>query len=144
MHPFTFGDEPANAGDTVAVQCIVTKGDSPVNITWLLNGKPTTEIEGITVTKIGHKSSSISIDSVASVHTGVYTCLAVNRAGHVNFSTELAVNGIYYMLDSYVILHLLYFLICFKEPFKIIPVAIIPILKVNEKILTANKFCSNK
>ncbi|CAB3223434.1 unnamed protein product [Arctia plantaginis] len=92
MHPFSFGDEPANAGDTVAVQCIVTKGDSPVNITWLLNGKPTTKIEGITVTKIGHKSSSISIDSVASMHTGVYTCLAVNRAGYVNYSTELAVN----------------------------------------------------
>ncbi|XP_063893531.1 cell adhesion molecule Dscam1 isoform X2 [Helicoverpa armigera] len=92
IHPFTFGEEPANAGDTVGVQCMVTKGDTPVNITWHLNGKPTSEIQGITVTRIGHKSSSLSIDSVASVHTGVYTCSAANRAGHANYSTELAVN----------------------------------------------------
>ncbi|XP_047019461.1 Down syndrome cell adhesion molecule-like protein Dscam2 isoform X46 [Helicoverpa zea] len=92
ISPFEFGDEPANAGDTVGVQCMVTKGDTPVNITWHLNGKPTSEIQGITVTRIGHKSSSLSIDSVASVHTGVYTCSAANRAGHANYSTELAVN----------------------------------------------------
>ncbi|CAH0581346.1 unnamed protein product [Chrysodeixis includens] len=92
IHPITFGEEPANAGDTVGVQCMVTKGDTPVNITWQLNGKPTSDIQGITVTRIGHKSSSLSIDSVASIHTGVYTCSAVNRAGHANYSTELAVN----------------------------------------------------
>ncbi|XP_022815126.1 Down syndrome cell adhesion molecule-like protein Dscam2 isoform X43 [Spodoptera litura] len=92
IHPFTFGDEPANAGDTVGVQCMVTKGDTPVNITWHLNGKPTSDIQGITVTRIGHKSSSLSIDSVASVHTGIYTCSAANRAGYANYSTELAVN----------------------------------------------------
>lgn len=74
---------------------MVTKGDTPVNITWQLNGKPTSDIQGITVTRIGHKSSSLSIDSVASIHTGVYTCSAANRAGHANYSTELAVNGIY-------------------------------------------------
>lgn len=74
---------------------MVTKGDSPVNITWLLNGKITSDIQGITVTKIGHKSSSLSIDSVTSIHTGFYTCLAENQAGHANYSADLAVNGIY-------------------------------------------------
>lgn len=73
---------------------MVTKGDTPINITWLLNEKATNEFHGITVSKIGHKSSTISIDSVASIHTGVYTCLAVNRAGHANYSAELSVNGI--------------------------------------------------
>lgn len=74
---------------------MVTKGDIPINITWLLNGKPTSEIQGITVSKIGHKASSLSIDSVGSIHTGVYTCLAANRAGHANYSTNLSVNGTY-------------------------------------------------
>ncbi|KAI8422223.1 hypothetical protein MSG28_006118 [Choristoneura fumiferana] len=92
IHPFTFGDEPANAGDTVGVQCMVSKGDAPINITWHLNGNPLNDIKGITVTKIGHKSSSLSIDSVASVHRGMYTCLASNQAGHANYSSELAVN----------------------------------------------------
>lgn len=77
----------------MGVQCMVTKGNIPVNITWFLNGKPIQEVRGVTVTKIGHKSSSLSIDSVASTHTGVYTCFASNQAGHANYSTELAVNG---------------------------------------------------
>lgn len=109
IHPFTFGEEPANAGDTVGIQCMVTKGDSPVNITWFLNGKATSDIQGITVTKIGHKSSSMSIDSVASVHTGVYTCLATNQAGHANYSAELAVNGIF-LLFNYIALFALPYL----------------------------------
>lgn len=93
IHPFTFGDEPANAGDAVGVQCMVTKGDAPINITWRLNEVYVKDISGITVTKIGHKSSTLSIDSVSLIHTGVYTCSAVNQAGHANYSTELAVNG---------------------------------------------------
>lgn len=72
---------------------MVTKGDAPINITWQLNTKPVRNIPGVTVTKIGHKSSSLSIDSVASVHSGTYTCSANNQAGHANFSSELAVNG---------------------------------------------------
>ncbi|XP_068632807.1 cell adhesion molecule Dscam1 isoform X16 [Battus philenor] len=92
IHPFTFGEEPANAGDTVGVQCMVTKGDSPIKIRWLLNGKDLKDIFGITVTKIGHKSSSLSIDSVSSIHTGTYTCSAANQAGHANYSSELVVN----------------------------------------------------
>lgn len=72
---------------------MVTKGDAPINITWQLNGKPVRNVPGITVTKIGHKSSSLSIDLVASIHSGTYTCSATNEAGHANFSSELAVNG---------------------------------------------------
>ncbi|XP_061381089.1 cell adhesion molecule Dscam2 isoform X9 [Danaus plexippus] len=92
IHPFTFGDEPANAGDTVGISCMVTKGDTPINITWFLNGRDVTKIQGITVTKIGHKSSSLSIDAVSFIHTGVYTCFVNNQAGHANYSTELVVN----------------------------------------------------
>lgn len=110
IHPFTFGEEPANAGDTVGIQCMVTKGDAPINITWQLNRKPVRNIPGITVTKIGHKSSSLSIDSVASIHSGTYTCSATNQAGHANFSSELAVNGnfIKYAVHAYTML--LYFI----------------------------------
>ncbi|XP_038214403.1 Down syndrome cell adhesion molecule-like protein Dscam2 isoform X26 [Zerene cesonia] len=92
IHPFTFGDEPANAGDTVGLQCMVTKGDAPINITWYLNGKSMSNVQGVTVAKIGHKSSSLSIDAVSFVHTGVYTCSATNQAGHANYSTDLVVN----------------------------------------------------
>lgn len=93
IHPFTFGDDPANAGDTVGVACMVSKGDTPLNITWLLNGLPATNTQGVTINKIGHKSSSLSIDSVLSIHNGVYTCSVGNAAGHTNYSAALAVNG---------------------------------------------------
>lgn len=72
---------------------MVTKGDRPINITWHLNGKPMNNIPGVTITKIGHKSSSLSIDAVSFIHTGVYNCLVSNQAGHANFSTDLVVNG---------------------------------------------------
>ncbi|XP_047530767.1 Down syndrome cell adhesion molecule-like protein Dscam2 isoform X37 [Vanessa atalanta] len=92
IHPFTFGDEPANAGDTVGIQCMVTKGDVPLNIKWYLNEKDVTTIQGVSVTKIGHKSSSLSIEAVSFIHKGLYTCYAANQAGHANYSTELIVN----------------------------------------------------
>lgn len=75
---------------------MVTKGDAPVNMTWLLNGKPVLTVPGITVTKIGHKSSSLSIEGVASIHSGVYTCSVSNQAGHANYSSELVVNGTFF------------------------------------------------
>lgn len=93
IHPFTFGDESANAGDTVGVQCMIAKGDSPINISWRLNGNDVKDISGISVTKINQKWSTLSIDSVSLIHTGIYTCLANNPAGNANYSTELAVNG---------------------------------------------------
>lgn len=73
---------------------MVTKGDIPVNMTWLLNGKHVEGIQGISIVKIGHKSSGLSIDGVASIHSGTYTCSVANQAGHANYSSELAVNGI--------------------------------------------------
>ncbi|XP_046962725.1 Down syndrome cell adhesion molecule-like protein Dscam2 isoform X37 [Vanessa cardui] len=92
IHPFTFGDEPANAGDTVGIQCMVTKGDVPLNIKWYLNEKDVTTVQGVSVTKIGHKSSTLSIETVSFIHKGLYTCYAANQAGHANYSTELVVN----------------------------------------------------
>lgn len=94
INPFTFGEEPANAGDTVGLQCMVVKGDAPVNISWTLNGKSVTETPGISVMKSGPKVSSLSVDSVAAVHRGTYTCFAQNIAGHSNHSAILSVNGI--------------------------------------------------
>ncbi|XP_053612825.1 cell adhesion molecule Dscam1 isoform X13 [Plodia interpunctella] len=92
IHPFTFGEEPANAGDTVGVQCMVTKGDAPINITWYLNDNLISRMQGVSITRIGHKSSSLTIESVSFIHTGTYTCSASNSAGHANYSSELSVN----------------------------------------------------
>lgn len=93
INPFTFGDEPSNAGETVGLQCMVVKGDAPVNVTWKFNNKPIEDTPGIAVLKMGPKASGLTIESVASIHRGVYTCFAENTAGHTNHSAELSVNG---------------------------------------------------
>lgn len=73
---------------------MVVKGDAPVNVTWQFNGRPIRETPGISISKMGNKASGLTIESVASIHRGVFTCFAQNAAGHTNHSTELAVNGI--------------------------------------------------
>lgn len=73
---------------------MVVKGDAPVNITWKFNDKPIKEIPGISIMKMGPKASGLTIESVASIHRGTYTCFAENAAGHTNHSSELSVNGI--------------------------------------------------
>lgn len=94
INPFTFGDEPANAGDTVGLQCMVTKGDAPVNITWTLDRKLVKDAPGISIIKMGPKASGLTIESVSAEHRGVFTCFAENAAGYSNHSAKLDVNGI--------------------------------------------------
>lgn len=75
------------------VSCYVSKGDVPVSFSWLLNGKPTSDLEGIGVSSFGKKTSVLSIDSVDEQHAGNYTCLATNRAGVSAFTATLIVKG---------------------------------------------------
>ncbi|XP_066145703.1 cell adhesion molecule Dscam1 isoform X48 [Euwallacea fornicatus] len=92
ISPFAFGEEPINSGDYVSAQCSVHKGDLPINISWLHNNISIGYIAGMQVTKVGKKSSSITVDSVSEDHAGTYTCLAENQAGKTEFTTTLRVN----------------------------------------------------
>lgn len=91
--PFNFGEEPLNEGDTASVQCIVTKGDSPLNISWYFNGRSLDGSYGIGTTLINKKISSLSIESVQEEHMGDYTCTATNLAGSVSYTSHLTING---------------------------------------------------
>lgn len=92
--PFSFGDEPANSGDSNAMQCMVTKGDLPLSVIWSLNGKLVRSGEnGIIVVKVSPRVSTLTIESISSFHRGNFMCIAENAAGESNFTTELRVNG---------------------------------------------------
>lgn len=92
---FSFGDEPLNAGDTASLTCIVTKGDSPLEIIWMFNNEPIDPIQHeIIVTETGKKTKQLTIDSVHARHVGEYTCIASNNAGSTSRSATLVVNGI--------------------------------------------------
>lgn len=95
MLPFEFGEEPANAGDMASISCAVSKGDQPLNISWIFNGQlilPKNDL-GIVLTSINKKTSILNIDSVSGVHRGTYHCVATNSAGSANHSAILEVNG---------------------------------------------------
>lgn len=95
IFPFSFGEESANAGDMIAIQCSVIKGDSPIVISWLFNSTEINPSDGILVGKMGSRISSLSIEAVRAEHSGVYTCVARNAAGQANHTSLLQVNGIY-------------------------------------------------
>lgn len=91
--PFAFEEEPS-MGDTVQVQCLVSKGDVPITFSWLFNGEPIPIEMSINTAPYGKKTSLLSIESVNESHIGNFTCVASNRAGITTNSAELFVKGI--------------------------------------------------
>lgn len=95
--PFSFGDDEAlNAGDFVVVQCSAVKGDSPISLRWAFKSRPLASdspITGLTINSLGDRISVLSIQSVAAVHNGEYTCTAENPTGIANYTAVLTVNG---------------------------------------------------
>lgn len=82
-----------NSGDMATANCAVTKGDFPIEIVWLFNGKPIDSSHSLTVGYMNKRISTISIESVSAEHAGEYTCIAKNPAGTVSYSATLNVNG---------------------------------------------------
>lgn len=91
--PFDFGEESVNSGDLASLICSVHKGDLPMNITWIHYNKSIGYNEGIQISNVNKKISTLSIDSVQEEHSGTYTCLVQNKAGISSHSAELHVNG---------------------------------------------------
>lgn len=91
--PFDFGDVPINSGEMTSATCSVSKGDLPLNITWIFNKQPINRIGGVTISLVNHRLSALSIESVQAEHAGNYTCIATNRAGTTSYSANLNVNG---------------------------------------------------
>lgn len=92
--PFSY-DEEINIGDSVELVCQVTKGDMPVQITWSFHGSTTnqSELGKMKTQKISGKSSLFTISQASPQNSGTYTCKAKNRAGVVNYSTNITING---------------------------------------------------
>lgn len=92
--PFTFGEEPLNTGEGIGVQCVITKGDLPLEIRWFLNDNLLVNNQNsIKISKFGARTSVLNIDSLNDQHRGVYKCLAINIAGKSESESTLFVNG---------------------------------------------------
>lgn len=97
--PFNFGDEEVNLDELISATCAVSKGDQPIKIWWSLSETDPKEYrnlttnDGVVITKTSQKVSVLTIEQVQARHTGNYSCFASNRAGTVQHSSYLAING---------------------------------------------------
>lgn len=92
--PFTFGDDPTNTGETIGIQCMVNKGDLPINITWYLNGdRLINNDNSVTISRVNTRTSTMNIDILNDRHRGNYKCVARNNAGQVEYEAPLFING---------------------------------------------------
>lgn len=94
--PFTFGEEPVNAGEMVSVQCAVVKGDSPLEVTWMFNNHLIESDQSDIVIDNINRRKQLTIESISARHAGEYTCVASNIAGSVSRTAALDINGIFY------------------------------------------------
>lgn len=71
----------------------MAEGDLPLHINWKLNDHSVDNYAEMTVSKVGKRSSMLTIESVSHTIAGNYTCEANNAAGSSSYTTELQVNG---------------------------------------------------
>ncbi|XP_060864197.1 cell adhesion molecule Dscam2 isoform X13 [Metopolophium dirhodum] len=90
--PFSFGETPSNAGDSVQVVCTVVKGDKPLRISWNFYGEELSSNMGITTTPVSDSMNVLSIPSVGTANRGNYTCVSKNSAGYDSYTAQLLVN----------------------------------------------------
>ena len=79
-------------GDLAQTNCVLRKGDSPLVISWIFNGQPLVNSEGVQILKVG-RTSILTIDPVRGENQGNYTCTASNPAGQMSVHTSLIVHG---------------------------------------------------
>lgn len=87
-------EEEVNTGESVQLNCHVSKGDPPLKISWNFHGATLSSHMGISTTKLGERSSVLTINSAMAAHSGNYTCTATNNAGSTSYTATVHVNGI--------------------------------------------------
>lgn len=91
--PFAFEESLYEVGEYASIICAVPHGDFPLSTVWKLNNQTIYSDSGIYVTPIGHRSSSLTIDSMTHEHAGNFTCRSENVAGVAEYTAKLEVNG---------------------------------------------------
>lgn len=75
------------------VICGVSRGDSPLRLSWLFNGESLNPSLGANVSSLDQYTSILSIPSLSHINSGEYTCVASNQASEVRFTASLQVKG---------------------------------------------------
>lgn len=83
-------------GDLISIQCSISGGDMPIGVIWKLNNQLIpNDHHDILLDRRGQRVHTLHIEAVTEKHIGNYTCSATNRAGTVEFTSTLLVNGLF-------------------------------------------------
>lgn len=74
------------------IHCTTIHGDQPIKFAWFFKNSTLVGTENVRI-DYTKRSSTLSIETVKGEDAGNYTCVASNRAGSTNSSTELVVKG---------------------------------------------------
>lgn len=91
--PIDFESDIFLEGDFAQFNCVLRKGDKPVILSWLFNGRPLGHSDDVQITKMGSRSSILTIDSIRGRNQGNYSCVASNLAGEMAVHASLSVEG---------------------------------------------------
>ncbi|XP_020291121.1 Down syndrome cell adhesion molecule-like protein Dscam2 isoform X2 [Pseudomyrmex gracilis] len=91
ISPFT-ADRDLHLGERTTLTCSVTRGDLPLSITWLKDGRSMGPSERVTVTNMDQFNSILMIESLSPDHNGNYSCVARNVAAEVSHTQRLVVH----------------------------------------------------
>ncbi|KAK7578218.1 hypothetical protein V9T40_010423 [Parthenolecanium corni] len=91
IEPFYFPTDGLQEGSMTRVVCGISRGDPPLEISWLKDGTPVSAKFGVNISTLDPYSSLLRIPSLTASHTGEYTCVAVNPAAQVRYSSKLQV-----------------------------------------------------
>lgn len=128
IEPFSF-PKFLEEGSRGKILCSVIKGDPPITIRWLKDGKllhgssslatnnlPTSGVSsssssssssvnsGISISTLDEFSSAIILSKVSLAHhRGNYTCIASNSVSSTNFTAEAVVHGMFSLPYSFLL-----------------------------------------
>ncbi|GFG32700.1 hypothetical protein Cfor_00545 [Coptotermes formosanus] len=91
LSPFT-SDVIQHVGERASLTCSVTKGDLPLTIMWLKDGRPLDPSQRVSITQVDQFNSILLIESLSPDHNGNYSCVARNLAAEVSRTQQLVVN----------------------------------------------------
>ncbi|XP_073976308.1 Down syndrome cell adhesion molecule 2 isoform X2 [Rhodnius prolixus] len=91
ISPFST-DRTLHLGERASLTCSVTKGDPPLTVSWLKDGRPLDPKHRLAVQQVDQYNSILLIESLSPEHNGNYSCVARNPAAEVIHTQRLVVN----------------------------------------------------
>lgn len=93
MTPLQRLEEPLYIDDFYQFICSVLQGDPPFRIQWIFKNQPLVTTTNVRVENT-KRTSSLTFEAVNADNMGEYTCVASNKAGFANSSTDLVVKAL--------------------------------------------------